>query len=88
MKILANWMWPCKNKGEDKRLYEAVSALSDFAIELGINIPTGKDSLSMTQKYNDREVVAPGTVIISAVGHCNDITKIVEPVFNINYGEI
>ena len=86
--LSANWMWPCKNKGEDKRLYEAVSALSDFAIELGINIPTGKDSLSMTQKYNDREVIAPGTVIISAVGHCNDITKIVEPVFNIDYGEI
>ena len=80
--LSANWMWPCKNKGEDKRLYEAVKAISDFAIELGINIPTGKDSLSMTQKYNDREVLAPGTVIISAVAHCDDINRIVEPVFN------
>ncbi len=86
--LSANWMWPCKNKGEDKRLYEAVKAISDFAIELGINIPTGKDSLSMTQKYNDREVLAPGTVIISAVAHCDDINRIVEPVFNSKYGEI
>ena len=86
--LSANWMWPCKNKGEDKRLYEAVKAVSDFAIELGINIPTGKDSLSMTQKYSDREVLAPGTVIISAVAHCDDINRVVEPVFNPNYGEI
>ena len=86
--LSANWMWPCKNKGEDKRLYEAVKAVSDFAIELGINIPTGKDSLSMTQKYSDREVLAPGTVIISAVAHCDDINRVVEPVFNSNYGEI
>lgn len=79
--LSANWMWPCKNPGEDARLYEAVKAASDFALALGINIPTGKDSLSMTQKYGDNEVVyAPGTVIISAVGEVTDIKKIVEPV--------
>ena len=38
-------MWPCNNPGEDARLYEAVESCSDFAIGLGINIPTGKDSL-------------------------------------------
>jgi len=86
--LSANWMWPCKNKGEDSRLYKAVSAISEFAIELGINIPTGKDSLSMTQKYNDREVSAPGTVIITAVAHCNDITRVVEPVFDSKFGSI
>jgi len=79
--LSANWMWPCKNEGEDARLYNAVEAVSNFAIELGINIPTGKDSLSMKQKYANEDVIAPGTVIISAAGHCNDITKIVEPVF-------
>ena len=78
--LSANWMWPCKNTGEDSRLYSAVKAASDFAIELGINIPTGKDSLSMTQKYNDQVVFSPGTVIISATGEINDIRKIVEPV--------
>lgn len=78
--LSANWMWPCKNPGEDARLYDAVQAASDFAIALGINIPTGKDSLSMTQKYGDDTVYAPGTVIISAAGEVSDIRKIVEPV--------
>jgi len=77
--LSANWMWPCKNEGEDARLYNAVEAVSDFAVDLGINIPTGKDSLSMKQKYPNEDVIAPGTVIISSVGHCNDITKVVEP---------
>jgi phosphoribosylformylglycinamidine synthase len=86
--LSANWMWACKNEGEDARLYEAVQACSDFAIELGINIPTGKDSLSMKQKYTDGEVIAPGTVIISAGANCNDITNVIEPVFQHNKGSI
>ena len=86
--LSANWMWACKNEGEDARLYEAVKACSEFAIELGINIPTGKDSLSMKQKYPNDEVIAPGTVIISAAGNCNDITKVIEPVLQRNGGSI
>jgi phosphoribosylformylglycinamidine synthase len=82
--LSANWMWPCKNEGEDARLYKAVKGCSDFAIELGINIPTGKDSLSMKQRYPNDEVIAPGTVIISAGGNCSDITKVVEPVLQKN----
>ncbi|AZQ44297.1 phosphoribosylformylglycinamidine synthase [Nonlabens ponticola] len=78
--LSANWMWPCNNPGEDARLYAAVEAVSNFAIELGINIPTGKDSLSMKQKYPDKEVLSPGTVIITAVGSCDAITQVVEPV--------
>ncbi|MDR6785104.1 phosphoribosylformylglycinamidine synthase [Pedobacter africanus] len=86
--LSANWMWACKNEGEDARLYEAVKACSDFAISLGINIPTGKDSLSMKQKYKNDEVIAPGTVIISAAGNCNNITQVVEPVLQKNGGAI
>ena len=86
--LSANWMWACKNEGEDARLYEAVQACSDFAIELGINIPTGKDSLSMKQKYPNDEVIAPGTVIISAAGNCSNITKVVEPVLKRKGGNI
>ncbi|MFD0797766.1 phosphoribosylformylglycinamidine synthase [Maribacter chungangensis] len=86
--LSANWMWPCKNEGEDARLYDAVKAVSDFAINLGINVPTGKDSLSMKQKYKDGDVIAPGTVVISAAGNCNDITKVVEPVLQKNGGDI
>ncbi|MDR0537513.1 MAG: phosphoribosylformylglycinamidine synthase [Tannerellaceae bacterium] len=78
--LSANWMWPCRNEGEDARLYKAVEAASDFACKLGINIPTGKDSLSMTQKYEDKKVLAPGTVIISAGAEISDIRKIISPV--------
>jgi len=86
--LSANWMWPCKNEGEDARLYSAVEAISEFAIALGINVPTGKDSLSMKQKYPEGDVVSPGTVIITAAGNCNAISKVVEPVFKPNAGPI
>jgi phosphoribosylformylglycinamidine synthase len=78
--LSGNWVWPCRNPGEDARLYEAVKAASDFAINLGINIPTGKDSLSATQKYRDQVVLSPGTLIVSAAGEVSDISKTVEPV--------
>lgn len=78
--LSANWMWPSKNKGEDARLYQAVSSVSEFSLALGINVPTGKDSLSMTQKYPDGEVVySPGTVIISAVAEVEDLRKTISP---------
>ncbi len=78
--LSANWMWPCKNEGEDARLFNAVEAVSDFACALGINIPTGKDSLSMVQKYPDgKKVLSPGTVIITAGAVCDNIQNIVSP---------
>ena len=86
--LSANWMWPCNNPGEDARLYKAVEAVSDFSIALGINVPTGKDSLSMKQKYKDQEVISPGTVIITAAGHCKDINQVVEPVLQKDQGSI
>ena len=78
--LSANWMWPCNNPGEDARLYKAVEACSDFCCSLGINIPTGKDSLSMTQKYGNDKVFSPGTVIISAGAEVSDVKKTVSPV--------
>ncbi|MDG1715300.1 phosphoribosylformylglycinamidine synthase [Lacinutrix sp.] len=86
--LSANWMWPCKNEGEDTRLYEAVQAISEYAIDLGINVPTGKDSLSMKQKYPNEEVISPGTVVISAAANCNAISKVIEPVLQKNGGDI
>ena len=86
--LSANWMWPCKNEGEDTRLYKAVKAVSEFSIDLGINVPTGKDSLSMKQKYADDEVISPGTVVISAAGNCNEISKVIEPLLKIDGGNI
>lgn len=80
--LSANWMWPCRSQeGEDARLYQAVEALSEYCCTLGINVPTGKDSMSMTQKYPDGEkVISPGTVIVSAGGEVSDIRQVVSPV--------
>ena len=86
--LSANWMWPCRNPGEDARLYAAVEAVSQFCIALGINVPTGKDSLSMRQKYPDGEVLSPGTVVISAAGHCDAIDRVVEPVLQRGAGAV
>lgn len=81
--LSANWMWPSKNPGEDARLYQAVESCAQFAKDLGINIPTGKDSLSMTQKYPDgSKVISPGTVIITAVAPTLDVRKIITPVLS------
>ncbi|MBO5824127.1 MAG: phosphoribosylformylglycinamidine synthase, partial [Prevotella sp.] len=80
--LSANWMWPCRSQeGEDARLYSAVKALSDFCCDLHINVPTGKDSLSLTQQYpNGEKIISPGTVIVSAGGEVSDIRKVVSPV--------
>ena len=80
--LSANWMWPCRSqKGEDARLYQGVQALSDFCCALHVNVPTGKDSLSMTQKYPDgSKIVSPGTVIVSSGGEVSDVRKVVSPV--------
>ena len=80
--LSANWMWPCRSqKGEDARLYRAVEALSDFCCQLHVNVPTGKDSLSMSQQYpNGDKIIAPGTVIVTSGGEVSDIRKVVSPV--------
>ena len=80
--LSANWMWPCRSQeGEDARLYSAVKALSDFCCALHVNVPTGKDSLSMSQQYpNGDKIIAPGTVIVSSGGEVSDIRKVVSPV--------
>ena len=84
--LSANWMWPCRNEGQDAALYSAVQACSDFACALGINIPTGKDSLSMTQRYGDDKVMAPGTVIISASAAASNVRRTISPVVDTRRG--
>ena len=80
--LSANWMWPCRSqKGEDARLYKGVEALSDFCCALKVNVPTGKDSLSLSQQYpNGEKIISPGTVIVSAGGEVSNIRKVVSPV--------
>lgn len=82
LSLSANWMWPCRSqKGEDARLYSAVKALSDFCCAIGVNVPTGKDSLSLTQQYpNGEKIISPGTVIVSSGGEVSNVRQTVSPV--------
>ena len=48
---------------------------------MGINVPTGKDSLSLSQQYpNGEKIISPGTVIVTSGGEVSDIRKVVSPV--------
>ena len=79
--LSANWMWPNQSKQDLAQLHQAVQQLSACALSLGINIPTGKDSLSMVQRYPDGQAVAaPGTLVVSALGKVSDVRQVVEPV--------
>ena len=82
LSLSANWMWPCRSQeGEDARLYSAVKALSDFCCAINVNVPTGKDSLSMSQQYPSGEkLISPGTVIVTSGGEVSDVKKVVSPV--------
>lgn len=83
--LSANWMWPAKQQHENARLYQAVSALSTFCQQIGVAVPTGKDSLSMTMNYppgscSDGDFVrAPGTVVVTAVAPSPDVRSCVTP---------
>ena len=80
--LSGNWRRPCRSQeGEDARLYSAVKALADFCCAIKVNVPTGKDSLSMSQQYPDgQKIISPGTVIVSSGGEVSDVRKVVSPV--------
>ena len=60
--------------------YTAVKALSDFCCALQINVPTGKDSLSMTQVSRRQQGYFSGTVIVSAGERCPTLRRWFHPV--------
>lgn len=87
IKLSANWMAACGTAGMDAALYDTVEAVGKtFCPTLGICIPVGKDSLSMKTKWtkNDRanEVVAPVSLIITAVSPVTDVNKVLTPVLS------
>ncbi len=86
--ISGNWMWPCRQPGEDALLYDAVEAVTHLIEkELGLRISVGKDSLSMTaktlvekaQEIVEMTISAPGTLVATAFAPCDDITKTITP---------
>ncbi|MDZ4225507.1 MAG: phosphoribosylformylglycinamidine synthase, partial [Candidatus Andersenbacteria bacterium] len=81
----ANWMLAAKERGEGAWLYDAVVALNDFCLQLGVSPDGGKDSLSMAAKLlrpetGEQEVVkAPGQFVAACNAKMPDITCKVTP---------
>jgi phosphoribosylformylglycinamidine synthase len=84
VKCSANWMWAPKLPGEGAKLYDAVRALHEILVKLGVAVDGGKDSLSMAAQVPGSDggvetVRAPGSLTISTYAACPDITKTVTP---------
>ncbi|MEM9158634.1 MAG: phosphoribosylformylglycinamidine synthase [Verrucomicrobiota bacterium] len=82
--LSANWMAAPSVPGDAVDLYEAVEAIGmELCPELGVTIPVGKDSMSMSTVWKDgeeeRRVTAPTSLIISAFARCEDIRLSLTP---------
>ncbi len=84
LKLSANWMAAAGREGEDACLYEAVKAVGmELCPALGIAIPVGKDSMSMSTRWRDgdedKEVTSPLSLIVTAAARISDVRKSVTP---------
>ncbi len=84
VKLSANWMAACGEPGEDAALFDTVRAVGmELCPALGIGIPVGKDSLSMRSQWRDgdqdRKVVAPVSLIVSAFASLDDVRGTLTP---------
>ena len=77
--LSANWMAAAGHAGEDQALREAVSAASELCQALGIAIPVGKDSLSMRTAWEERAVVSPVTLNVTAFAPVADVRPTLTP---------
>jgi len=88
VKLSANWMAAAGYPGEDAALYDTVSAVAlELCPALGISIPVGKDSLSMRTAWDDKEVVAPLSLVVSAFAPVADVRAALTPQLRTDAGE-
>jgi phosphoribosylformylglycinamidine synthase len=92
VKLSANWMASAGTPGEDARLYDAVrTAGTELAPALGIAIPVGKDSMSMSTVWREgdqeRQVTAPVSLIVSAFAPVTDVRLALTPELRTDRGE-
>jgi phosphoribosylformylglycinamidine synthase len=87
IRLSANWMAPCGDKGEDAKLYDTVEEVGlNFCPKIGVSIPVGKDSCSMHSVWNDpdgteRKQVSPLSLVISAFAPVKDVRLTLTPDF-------
>ncbi|HNK20329.1 MAG TPA: AIR synthase-related protein, partial [Piscinibacter sp.] len=80
VKLSCNWMAACGEAGEDAALYDTVKAVGmELCPALGISVPVGKDSLSMRTRWNDKQVTAPVSLIVSAFASVGDVRPTLTP---------
>jgi len=92
IKLSANWMAAAGHAGEDAALFDTVKAVGEeLCPELGIAIPVGKDSLSMKtvwqQEGEDRQVIAPLSVVITAFSPVEDVRDTLTPQLQLDDAE-
>lgn len=80
VRLSANWMADASTPGDGAALYEAVQAIGlDLCPKLGVSVPVGKDSMSMKMKWKqdgeDKSVVAPLSLIITAFSDVDDVHR-------------
>ena len=90
--LSANWMAACGEPGEDADLFDAVEAVAmELCPALGVSIPVGKDSLSMSTTWRDdsgvRKVVSPLSLVISAFAPVEDARLSLVPMLRTDIGE-
>jgi phosphoribosylformylglycinamidine synthase len=80
VKLSCNWMAACGEPGEDAALYDTVKAVGiDLCPALGIGVPVGKDSLSMRTRWDDRQVTAPVSLIVTAFATLDSVRGTLTP---------
>jgi len=91
IKLSANWMAACGMPGQDAALYDTVAAVSDWCQALDLSIPVGKDSLSMSTRWQQdgetREVLAPVSLIVTAFAPVGDVRAALTPQLRTDAGE-
>ncbi|CAM4052243.1 phosphoribosylformylglycinamidine synthase [Bordetella tumulicola] len=91
IKLSANWMAACGVDGQDAALFDTVSAVSELCQATGLSIPVGKDSLSMKTSWNqdgeNRQVVAPVSLIVTAFAPVGDARASLTPQLRADVGD-
>ena len=88
VKLSANWMAAAGSPGEDAALYDTVRAVAlELCPALGISIPVGKDSLSMRTAWENKEVVAPLSLVVSAFAAVTDARATLTPRLRTDAGD-
>ena len=92
VKLSCNWMAACGEPGEDAALYDTVAAVAmQLCPALGIGVPVGKDSLSMSTRWREageaKQVTAPVSLIATAFATLPDVRGALTPQLRTDCGD-